>query len=66
MGDEQVQRRGEALGLGRPVCDKRSWRDDEARAALATARANRQQQGEDLDRLAEPHVVRETGAEAES
>jgi hypothetical protein len=66
MGDEHVERRGEALGLGRPVGDERRRRDNEARPALAAALANRQQQRENLDRLAEPHVVGETGPEAKS
>ena len=66
MGDEHVERRRETLGLGRPIGEQRSRSDDQARPPLAAARGERQQQGQHLDGLAEPHVVGKAGAEAET
>ena len=60
------QRGREAGDLALPVADHRG-RAHEKRITpvLGTRRAAVEQEGEELDRLPEPHVVGETGAEAE-
>ena len=65
MRDENAERRGEARRLRRPVGEQRGRRDDERRASFARLLAEPQDEGEQLDGLAEPHVVGEAGAEAE-
>ena len=57
-------RRGEAAELTLPVAEKGRRADHEHRAADVHLRSE-QVKGNDLDRLAEPHVVGEAGAEAE-
>ena len=54
---------GEALGLGAPVEDHRAGRDHERGPALFAAPCSVQEVGEDLDRLAETHVIREAAAQ---
>jgi hypothetical protein len=65
--DEREQARSEAHELGLPVREQRGRRDDQARGGgLARGLlATQQQERDDLDRLAEPHVVREACAEPE-
>jgi hypothetical protein len=67
---EHAQGRGEAGRLGQPVEDQRAGHHHQGRRELlfrggGPALAAGFQQGEHLDGLAEPHVVRETPAEAE-
>jgi hypothetical protein len=66
MRDHDLQTRREARGFERPVGQKRSRRDQEAWRLLCRALGlliERLKQRQDLDRLAETHVVGEAGAE---
>ena len=54
----------EFLRFGHPVENKR-LRDDDERWAVATLRMPRIDEGENLDGLAEAHVIRQTGSEME-
>ena len=63
MRHHDPQARGEARRFRRPVGEQRRRGDEEARSAGRLPPLQRQQQREHLDRLAEPHVVGEAGAE---
>ena len=66
MDDERLQARREARDLRRPVGEQRGRRHQQRRLALARPLLlQHQQQRQDLDGLAEPHVVGEAGAEPE-
>ncbi len=56
--------RGEAAQLPLPVPEERGRADDEGRPGVVPSRSQ-QVECDDLDRLAEAHVVSEAGAEAE-
>ena len=67
VGDEQPQAGRKAFGLGRPVGHQRGGDDQQAGAARRRLLLafDDQQQREDLDRLAESHVVGQAGAESQ-
>ena len=66
MHDQRVQLGREVLDLRRPVRQQRRRRHQQARPSpRALAAACSQQQRQHLDRLAQPHVVGQAGAEAE-
>ena len=74
MRVEDAQRRGEPLQFAFPVGDQRGGHDQDARLGwVAVARGcgvlsafEDEQQGNDLDGLAQSHVVGQTGAQPES
>src|ERR1019366_565162 len=61
---DHAKLRGEALGLPDPVLGDGRRADEEGRADTLSGVARGEKRGEKLDRLAETHVVGETGAEA--
>ena len=61
---DDAKLRREALGLADPVLGDGRGADEERRADAFARVARREQRREELDRLAEAHVVRETRAEA--
>ncbi len=66
MRDNDIQTRREARGFKRPVGQKRSRRDQEAWRPPCRALGlfiERLEQGQDLNRFAEAHVVGKAGAE---
>ena len=62
MRQHDPQAWGETRRFRRPVGKQRRRRDEEAWTAGRLPPPQCQQQGEHLDRLAEPHVVGEAGA----
>ena len=65
MHDLRVQLGGEALDLRRPVGQQRCRSDQQARLVLGSLPLLDQQQRQDLDRLAQTHVVGQAGAKPE-
>ena len=68
MHDHRLQAGREFFDFRRPVGQQRGGRHQQARPTLRTAilALLRQQQRQNLDRLAEPHVVGKAGAEPQS
>ena len=69
MRDNRGERRREAFDLCSPVRQQRRWRNQEAGAPRLLGRRTRshhQQERQHLHRLAEAHVIRETGAQPEA
>ena len=61
---DDAKLRGEARGLPDPVLGDGRRADEKGRADALSGVARGEKRGEELDRLAETHVVGETGAEA--
>lgn len=65
MGDQYARAGRKAFGFGGPVGQQGGWCDEDARTRIGLLALQDQEQREDLDRFAEPHVVGQTGAQFE-
>ncbi|CAE6876028.1 hypothetical protein R69746_08787 [Paraburkholderia aspalathi] len=66
MRDQYAQTGREAFGFRGPVGQQGGRRDEEARARIGLFALQDQEQREDLNRFAEPHVVGQTRAQLEA
>ena len=65
VNDEHAQRGGESLRLRLPVRQQRRRDHEEVGAGDGATSLQQEQEGEDLDRLAEPHVVGQAAPESQ-